>query len=40
MMMMMITTTLKMKDKWEGKRMHGNFPCSLDEKLVDKHQLH
>jgi hypothetical protein len=26
------------KGKWEEKRMRGQFPCSLDEKLVDKEQ--
>jgi hypothetical protein len=26
------------KEKWEEKRMHGQFPRSLDEKLVDKEQ--
>jgi len=25
----------KIKEKWRGKRMHGQFPCNLDEKLVD-----
>jgi len=24
------------KEKWERKRMHGQFPRNLDEKLVDK----
>jgi hypothetical protein len=27
-----------MKGKWEEKRMHGQFPRSVDEKLVDKEQ--
>jgi hypothetical protein len=27
-----------MKGKWEEKRMHGQFPRSLNEKLVDKEQ--
>jgi hypothetical protein len=27
--------TEKTKERWEGKRMHGQFPCSLDRKLVD-----
>jgi hypothetical protein len=30
--------TQNMKGKWEEKRVHGQFPCSLDEKLVDKEQ--
>ena len=28
----------KTKGKWQGKRMHGQFPCNLDEKLVDAQQ--
>jgi hypothetical protein len=28
------------KRKMEKKRMHGQFPRSLDEKLVDKEQSH
>jgi phosphopentomutase len=28
--------TQNIKGKREEKRMHGQFPCSLDEKLVDK----
>jgi hypothetical protein len=27
-----------MKEKWEETRIHGQFSCSLDEKLVDKGQ--
>jgi hypothetical protein len=30
--------TQNIKGKWEKKRMHGQFPRSLDEKLVDKEQ--
>jgi hypothetical protein len=30
--------TQNIKGKWEEKRMHGQFPRSLDEKLVDKEQ--
>jgi hypothetical protein len=30
--------TKNIKGKWEEKRMHGQFPRSLDEKLVDKEQ--
>jgi len=26
------------KEKWHGKRMHGQLPRSLDEKLVDIEQ--
>jgi hypothetical protein len=26
------------KEKWEKKRMHGQFPCSIQETLVDKEQ--
>jgi len=26
------------KEKWEEKRMNGQFPRSLDEKLVDKEE--
>jgi hypothetical protein len=25
-----------MKERWEAKRLHGQFPHSLDEGLVDK----
>jgi len=40
------TETIKMKDsiaektkeRWHGKRMHGQLPCSLDEKLEDIEQ--
>ena len=27
-----------MKDRWQGKRMHGQMPRNLDEKLVDIEQ--
>jgi hypothetical protein len=30
--------TQNIKGKWGEKRMHGQFPHSLDEKLVDKEQ--
>jgi len=30
----------KTKEKWHGKRMHGQLPCNLDEKLVDIKQSH
>jgi hypothetical protein len=32
------TITQNLKEKWEEKRMHRQFPRSLDEKLVDKEQ--
>jgi hypothetical protein len=25
----------KTKERWQGKRMHGQLPCNLNEKLVD-----
>jgi hypothetical protein len=28
----------KTKERWQGKRIHGQFPRSLDEKLVDNKQ--
>jgi hypothetical protein len=28
----------KTKERWRGKRIHGQFPRSLDEKLVDNEQ--
>ena len=28
----------KTKDRWHGKRMHGQLPRNLDEKLVDIEQ--
>jgi len=28
----------KTKERWHGKRMHGQLPCNLDEKLVDIEQ--
>ena len=28
----------KTKERWHGKRMHGQLPHSLDEKLVDNEQ--
>jgi hypothetical protein len=28
----------KTKERWHGKRMHGQMPRSLDEKLVDIEQ--
>jgi hypothetical protein len=30
--------TQNIKAKWEEKRMHGQFPRSLEEQLVDKEQ--
>jgi hypothetical protein len=30
--------TEKTKERWRGKRMHGQFPCNLDEKLLDNEQ--
>ena len=28
----------KTKERWHGKRMHGQLPLNLDEKLVDIEQ--
>ena len=28
------------KERWHGKRMHGQLPRNLDEKLVDNEQSH
>ena len=28
----------KTKEKWHRKRMHGQLPCNLDEKLVDSEE--
>jgi len=28
----------KMKERWHGKRMHGQLPRNLEEKLVDIEQ--
>jgi hypothetical protein len=28
----------KTKERWQGKRMHGQLPRSLDEKLLDIEQ--
>ena len=28
----------KTKERWHGKRIHGQFPCNLDGKLVDIEQ--
>jgi len=33
-------TAEKIKERWRGKRMHGQFPCNLDEKLVDNGGSH
>jgi hypothetical protein len=35
-----IKTTLarKLKERWEAKRLHGQFPRSLDEGLINKEQ--
>ena len=30
----------KIKESWHGKRMHGQLPRNLDEKLVDTEQSH
>jgi len=30
----------KIKEIWHGKRMHGQVPRNLDEKLVDIEQSH
>jgi hypothetical protein len=30
----------KTKEIWHGKRMHGQLPRNLDEKLVDIEQLY
>jgi hypothetical protein len=30
----------KTKEKWHGKRMHRQLPCSLEKKLVDIEQLY
>jgi hypothetical protein len=29
---------VKTKKRWQGKRMHGQLPCNLDEKPVDIEQ--
>jgi hypothetical protein len=26
------------KEIWQGKGMHGQFPCSLDERFMDNEQ--
>ena len=26
------------KERWQGKRIHGQLPCNLDDKLVDIEQ--
>ena len=28
----------KTKERWRGKRMHKQFPCNLDEKLMDNEE--
>jgi hypothetical protein len=35
-----IKTTIarNLKERWEAKRLHGQFPWSLDEGLIDKEQ--
>jgi len=30
----------KAKERWHGKRMHGQLPRNLDEELVDIEHLH
>jgi hypothetical protein len=32
------TTAGNLKERWEAKRLHGQFPKSLDEELIDKEQ--
>jgi hypothetical protein len=32
------TTAGNLKERWEAKRLHGQFPQSLDEGLIDKEQ--
>jgi hypothetical protein len=35
----LITTIARnLKESWEAKRLHGQFPRSLDEGLIDKEQ--
>jgi hypothetical protein len=38
--MKQIKTTIarNLKERWEAKRLHGQFPRSLDEGLIDKGQ--
>ena len=31
-------TSEKTKERWRGKRMHGQLPCNKEEKLVDTEQ--
>jgi hypothetical protein len=32
------STAQKTREGWQGKRIHGQLPCNLDEKLVDNEQ--
>jgi hypothetical protein len=32
------TTAHNLKERWEAKTLHGKFPHSLDEGLIDKEQ--
>jgi hypothetical protein len=32
------TIARKLKERWEAKRLHGQFPRSLDEVLINKEQ--
>jgi hypothetical protein len=34
------TTARNLRERWEAKRLHGQFPQSLDEGLIDKKQSH
>jgi hypothetical protein len=35
---MKTTIARNLKERWEAKRLHGHFPRSLDEGLIDKEQ--
>jgi hypothetical protein len=35
---MKTTIARNLKERWEAKRLHGQFPRSLDEGLIDKEQ--
>jgi hypothetical protein len=37
-----IKTTIarNLKERWEAKRLHGQFPRSLDEGIIDKEQYY
>jgi len=34
------STAQKTKERWQGKRTHGQSPRNLDEKLVDNEESH